>query len=237
MYRKDGLVIVGVHTPEFAFEAEPPNVRAAIKRLGVHYPVALDPKYGTWDQWGNQYWPAKYLIDRRGHVRYAHFGEGSYDVTEQNIRKLLGERPGAPASAHLRDTTPNGPLTPESYLGSQRLERYVGSKIHEGKLAHYELSQDLGLSQLTYGGEWRVERQRIVAGDGARLRLRFYAQNAYLVLGGTGRVQVLVDGKPERTVAVTADKLYTVVAGEKQRDTLLELRFSPGVEAYAFTFG
>jgi cytochrome c biogenesis protein CcdA/thiol-disulfide isomerase/thioredoxin len=237
MYRKDGLVIVGVHTPEFAFEAEPSNVRAATKRLGVRYPVALDPKYGTWDHWGNQYWPAKYLIDRRGHVRYAHFGEGSYDVTEQNIRKLLGERPGAPASAHLRDTTPNGPLTPESYLGSQRLERYVGSKIHEGKLAHYELSQDLGLSQLTYGGEWRVERQRIVAGHGARLRLRFYAQNAYLVLGGKGRVQVLVDGKPERTVVVTADKLYTVVSGKKQRDTLLELRFSPGVEAYAFTFG
>jgi cytochrome c biogenesis protein CcdA/thiol-disulfide isomerase/thioredoxin len=237
MYRKDGLVIVGVHTPEFAFEAEPSNVRAAIKRLGVHYPVALDPKYGTWDHWGNQYWPAKYLIDRRGHVRCAHFGEGEYDKTERNIRLLLGERPGAPASSHLRDTTPDGPLTPESYLGYERIDRYVGSKLQPGKLARYEPSKMLGLSQLTYGGEWRVEKQRIVAGPGALLRLRFYAQDAYLVLAGKGRVQVLVDGKPRPAVPVTEDKLYTVAAQTKQRDTLLELRFSPGVEAYAFTFG
>ena len=237
MYRKDGLVIVGVHTPEFAFEAEPGNVRAAIKRLGVRYPVALDPKYGTWDHWGNQYWPAEYLIDRRGHVRHAHFGEGAYDESERTIRLLLGEKPGAPASEHLRDTTPDGQLTPESYLGSARLERYIGSKIQPGKMAHYELSKELGLSQLTYGGNWRVERQRIVAGPGATLRLRFYAQDAYLVLGGKGRVQVLIDGKPKPDVPVVADKLYTVAAQAKQRDTLLELRFSPGVEAYAFTFG
>jgi cytochrome c biogenesis protein CcdA/thiol-disulfide isomerase/thioredoxin len=237
MYRKDGLVIVGVHTPEFAFEAEPSNVRAAIRRLGIHYPVALDPKYGTWTSWGNEYWPAKYLIDRRGHVRYAHFGEGKYDTTERNIRVLLGERPGAPASEHLRDTTPAGPLTPESYLGYGRLERYIGSKIHRNTMVRYEFSKVLGLSQLTYDGNWRVENQRIVAGSGARLRLRFFAQDAYLVLGGSGSVQVLIDGEPRGTLAVTEDKLYTVAAQAKQRDTLLELRFSPGIQAYAFTFG
>jgi cytochrome c biogenesis protein CcdA/thiol-disulfide isomerase/thioredoxin len=237
MYRKDGLVIVGVHTPEFAFESVPSNVRGAIKRLGIHYPVALDPKYGTWNHWGNQYWPAKYLIDRRGHVRYAHFGEGSYDVTERNIRQLLGERPAAPVSARLRDTTPSGPLTPESYLGFERLERFVGSKLYPNKLARYELPKALGLNDLAYGGYWRVEKQRIVAGRDARLRLRFYAHNVYLVLGGKGRVQVLVDSKPLRTVTVTADKLYTLVAGDKLRDAVLELRFTPGVEAYAFTFG
>jgi len=237
MYRKDGLVIVGVHTPEFAFEAEPSNVRAAIKRLGVRYPVALDPKYGTWDDWGNQYWPAEYLIDRRGHVRHAHFGEGEYDQTERTIRQLLGERPGAPASAHLRDTTPTGPLTPESYLGYQRLERYTGSKLEPLKLARYELPKALGQNEIAYGGQWRVERQRIVAGRDARLRLHFYARDVYLVLGGKGRAQVLVDGKPERVVTVNADKLYTLVAGGKTRDAVLELRFSPGVEAYAFTFG
>jgi thiol-disulfide isomerase/thioredoxin len=237
MYRKDGLVIVGVHTPEFAFESVPSNVAAAIKRLGVRYPVALDPKYGTWDHWGNQYWPAKYLIDRRGRVRYAHFGEGSYDVTERNIRLLLGARPGAPASARLRDTTPNGPLTPESYLGFGRLDRFVGSKLYPRKMAHYELPKALGLNDLAYGGYWRVEQQRIVSGRDARLRLRFYARNVYLVLGGKGRVQVLVDGKPVQTVVVTADKLYTLVQGDRIRDALLELRFSPSVEAYAFTFG
>ena len=127
MYRKDGLVIVGVHTPEFAFEHVPSNVRSAVKRLGVRYPVALDNEYGTWNAYGNQYWPAEYLIDRKGHVRYAHFGEGEYDVTEESIRSLLGEKLGAPASARLRDLTPTGTLTPESYLGSERLARYAGS--------------------------------------------------------------------------------------------------------------
>ncbi len=97
MYHKDGLVVVGVHTPEFAFEHVPSNVRAAVKRLGVRYPVALDNEYGTWTAYGNQYWPAKYLIDRNGHIRYAHFGEGNYSVTEENIRSLLGEKLASPA--------------------------------------------------------------------------------------------------------------------------------------------
>jgi hypothetical protein len=104
-------------------------------------------------------------------------------------------------------------------------------------MAHYEFPKVLGLSQLSYAGSWRVEKQRIVAGPGARLRLRFYAQDAYLVIGGKGRVQVLVDGKPKPSIAITADKLYTVAAQDRQKDTSLELRFSPGVEAYAFTFG
>jgi hypothetical protein len=236
MYRKDGLVIVGVHAPEFAFEHVPSNVRAAVKRLGVHYPVALDNDFGTWTAYQNEYWPAKYLVDRTGHIRYAHFGEGNYDTTEKNIRVLLGEHPGAPASARLRDTTPTGPLTPESYLGTQRLARYTGSRIYPGKMAQYELPQTLGQNDLAYGGSWRVEPQRIVAGPGAALQLHFYARNVYLVLGGKGRVQVLVEGKPEKTVAVTADKLYPLVEG-KLRDATLELRFSPGVSAYAFTFG
>jgi cytochrome c biogenesis protein CcdA/thiol-disulfide isomerase/thioredoxin len=237
LYRPDGLVIVGVHTPEFAFEHVASNVRGAVKRLGVRYPVALDNDYGTWTAYGNQYWPAKYLIDRRGHVRYAHFGEGNYDVTERNIRQLLGERPGAPASARLRDTTPTGPLTPESYLGFERVARLVNSKLYPNREATYELPSKLGLNDLAYGGSWRVQSQRIVAGPDARLRLRFYARNVYLVLGGKGTVAVLVNGKPLRTVRVTADKLYTLVSGESIRDAVLELRFSPNVKAYAFTFG
>jgi cytochrome c biogenesis protein CcdA/thiol-disulfide isomerase/thioredoxin len=236
LYRKDGLVIVGVHTPEFAFEHVPSNVRAAVRQLGIHYPVALDNEYGTWTAYQNEYWPAKYLIDRTGHVRYAHFGEGSYDVTERNIRLLLGEHPGAPAAAKLRDLTPTGVLTPESYLGYERLARYAGSKLHPGKMAGYELPQALGQNALAYGGSWRVESQRIVAGRDARLRLHFYARNVYLVLGGKGRVEVFVEGKPLRTVDVTADKLYTLVTG-KLRDATLELRLTPGVSAYAFTFG
>ena len=237
MYRKDGLVIVGVHSPEFAFEHVPSNVRAAVQRLGIHYPVALDDEFGTWTAYQNEYWPAKYRIDRTGRVRYAHFGEGEYDTTERNIRLLLGEHPGAPASAKLRDTTPFGPLTPESYLGYERLARYTGSKLHPGKMAQYELPQALGQNDLAYGGSWRVERQRIVAGPAAALRLHYYARNVFLVLGGKGRVQVLVEGKPVQTVDVTADKLYTLVEGNELRDATLELRFTPRVSAYAFTFG
>jgi cytochrome c biogenesis protein CcdA/thiol-disulfide isomerase/thioredoxin len=237
LYRKDGLVVVGVHTPEFAFESVPSNVRAATKRLGVRYPVALDNNYDTWTAYRNEYWPAKYLIDRTGRIRYAHFGEGSYDVTEENIRLLLGEKPGAPAAARLRDLTPTGVLTPESYLGYERIARYAGSPLREKAVADYSFPEALLQNQLAYSGRLRLDAQRIVAVRDARLRLRFHAQKVFLVLGGSGSVHVLVDGKAERTVQVTADRLYTLVDGPKVQDALLELRFSPGVEAYAFTFG
>jgi cytochrome c biogenesis protein CcdA/peroxiredoxin len=237
MYRKDGLVVVGVHTPEFAFEHVPSNVRAAAKRLGVRYPVALDNGYGTWNAYGNQYWPAKYLIDRNGHVRYAHFGEGSYDVTEENIRSLLGERPASPASDRLRDLTPAGALTPETYLGYGRIDRFTGSKLYPNKEATYTLPPALGKDDFAYGGRWTVRVQRIVAGKDARLQLRYYARKVYLVLGGHGTVQVLVDGKPHGAVHVTSDRLYTLVDRDGIDEATLELRFSPRVSAYAFTFG
>jgi cytochrome c biogenesis protein CcdA/thiol-disulfide isomerase/thioredoxin len=237
LYRKDGLVIVGVHTPEFAFEHVPSNVQAAVKRVGVHYPVALDNDYGTWNAYGNQYWPAKYLIDRNGHVRYAHFGEGNYDITEENIRSLLGEKPASPAADRLHDLTPSGPITPESYLGFERIDRFTGSKIYPDKEATYAFPAALGRDDFAYAGRWTVHAQRIVAGKHARLKLRYYARKVFLVLGGTGTVQVLVDGRPHGIVHVDSDRLYTLVERESIDDAVLELRFSPGVSAYAFTFG
>ena len=212
-------------------------MRGAIKRLGVRYPVALDNNYGTWNAYGNQYWPAKYLIDRNGHVRYAHFGEGNYSVTERNIRRLLGEQPSAPASAKLTDETPTEPLTPESYLGFERIERYAGSPLHRQAAGDYRFPARLGQNELAYSGRLRLEAQRIVAVKDARLRLQFHAGKVFLVLGGTGTVQVFVNDRHTRTVHVTQDRLYTLVDGARVRDALLELRFSPGVEAYAFTFG
>ena len=237
-YRKDGLVIVGVHTPEFAFEHSLGNVRSATRRLGVRYPVALDNDYGTWNAYSNQYWPAEYLIDRRGHVRRYHFGEGEYDRTEQAIRSLLA-MPGTrlPTAATIADNTPTALTTPESYLGYQRLDRYSGSKLVHDRLATYRFPGTLPLDHLAYGGSWRVEAERSVAGRNARLRLRFHARKVYIVLGGTGTVRVLVDGRPTRTVHVQGDRLYTLVPGTKLLAALLELRFAPGVEAYAFTFG
>ncbi len=237
-YRSKGLTIVGVHTPEFAFERVPANVRENTAKLGLRYPIALDPDYGTWNAWHNQYWPAKYLIDRNGHVRLYHFGEGEYDETEDAIRTLLAQGGTAlPAAVHLPDRTPAGSVTPESYLGYERIAHYAGSALRHDAEAAYRLPAKLGQNELAYGGRWTVGKERIVAGRGAVLRLAYRARKAHLVLAGAGTVQVLVDGRPTGSVTVEGDRLYTLVERPEIADHLLELRFSRGVEAYAFTFG
>jgi cytochrome c biogenesis protein CcdA/thiol-disulfide isomerase/thioredoxin len=241
-YRDEGLVIVGVHTPEFAFEREHDNVRRAVAEHGIEYPVALDPDFGTWQAWGNRYWPAKYFVDRRGHVRYAHFGEGDYEESERVIRQLLAEGPeGTLVSEEIADETPTGPQTPESYLGYERIDRFVGSRIEPNREVEYTIPQYIPLHGLAYGGRWTVEDERIVAGPGARLRLHFKGSNVFLVLGTAGEeetVEVTLDEEPSGTVTVTQDDLYTLarIPGEK-RNHVLDLSFSPGTEAYAFTFG
>jgi cytochrome c biogenesis protein CcdA/thiol-disulfide isomerase/thioredoxin len=238
-YHDKGLVVIGVHTPEFAFEHVPSNVRSAVRQLGVTYPVALDNDYGTWNAFRNQYWPAKYLIDRRGNLRYYHFGEGSYDTTEARIRTLLGENSGMlPVANELSDPTPTGLMTPESYLGYERLARFAQKSVTPDRFATYHFPpNDLQPNELAYGGRWKVQRQRIVAGPGAQLRLRFQARSVHLVLGGRGSVAVIVDGKPVSVVPVRGSRLYTLARLPTDQSKLLELHFSPGVEAYAFTFG
>jgi cytochrome c biogenesis protein CcdA/thiol-disulfide isomerase/thioredoxin len=237
-YRDSGLTIVGVHSPEFAFEREEANVRENAEKLGIAYPIALDNGFGTWSAWNNQYWPAKYLIDRQGHVRYYHFGEGEYAETEQAIRQLLTARGGAlPRASELRDDSPRGLVTPESYLGYERLARYAGTPVRQDREASYTLPAGLADNQLSYGGRWTVEDERAVAGRDARLRLDYRARDVFLVLTGRGSVEVLVDGERERRIRVTGDRLYTLVQRDEIADHELELRFSPGVAAYAFTFG
>jgi cytochrome c biogenesis protein CcdA/thiol-disulfide isomerase/thioredoxin len=241
-YRDDGLVIVGVHTPEFAFEREPDNVRRAVRDHGIEYPVALDPDYGTWQAWLNRYWPAKYFVDRRGHVRYAHFGEGDYEESERVIRRLLAEdTDGALVSQEIADETPSGPQTPESYLGYERIDRFVGSRIEPNREAEYTIPEFVPLHGLAYGGRWTVEDERILAGRDARLRLHFRGSDVFLVLGTAGdveTVEVTLDGERLGTATVTQDDIYTLarIPGEK-RAHVLDLSFSPGTEAYAFTFG
>ncbi|HEX4929906.1 MAG TPA: cytochrome c biogenesis protein DipZ, partial [Gaiellaceae bacterium] len=234
-YRAAGLTIVGVHSPEFAFERVEANVRENVKELKLRYPVALDNDFGTWRAWSNQYWPAKYLIDRAGHVRYYHFGEGEYAKTEEAIRTLLGG--AAPAPSGLPDESPHGLVTPESYLGFARLDRNGGDQVVQDKPHAYTFPRGLQENELAFGGVWTVEDERAIAGLSAGLRLRYRARNVFLVLTGKGPVEVLVDGRPERTVRVNGDRLYTLVEREEIRDHLLELRFSKGVAAYAFTFG
>ena len=234
-YHAKGLEIIGVHTPEFAFEHVTSNVRDAVKRLGVTWPVVQDNRYKTWDNYANQYWPAEYLIDRSGHVRHTHFGEGEYDKTETLIRTLLGAH--GTGARHVADATPSGLLTPETYLGYARLVTYVGSKVVPGAPARYTFARSILANELSYAGTWRVGSQRIVAGQDARLRLRFSASNVYIVLGGHGTVQALINGKPSSTIKVNAQRLYTVRASKQSISALLELRFTPGIQAYSFTFG
>jgi cytochrome c biogenesis protein CcdA/thiol-disulfide isomerase/thioredoxin len=234
-YHPKGLVIIGVHTPEFAFEHVTSNVRAAVKRLGVTWPVVQDNSYKTWDNYANQYWPAEYLIDKQGHVRHTHFGEGEYGQTEQLIRQLLGDK-GTKAQ-QVADATPGGVMTPESYLGYQRLSNYEGTSPKPNAMAQYHFAKNVFPNTLSYDGMWNVGPEEIVAGKNARLRLHFEARNVYIVLGGNGTVQSLINGKPTGTIKVDAQRLYTVRASPSYEDALLELRFSPGVQAYSFTFG
>jgi cytochrome c biogenesis protein CcdA/thiol-disulfide isomerase/thioredoxin len=236
-YRKSGLVIVGIHSPEFAFEHVPSNVRSAVRRLGVHYPVGLDNNFETWQAYSNDYWPAKYLIDRNGRVRFTHFGEGSYGETESRIRRLLGESVKAIRTS-VADKTPTEVTTPESYLGYARLANFAGSVAFDKEAQYAFPKRLLSPNELAYSGLWTVEPSRIVAGNDASLRLRFQARDIFLVLGGKGRVSVLVDGRPLRTVAVAGTpRLYTLARFRKLQTGVLELRFTPGVEGYAFTFG
>jgi cytochrome c biogenesis protein CcdA/thiol-disulfide isomerase/thioredoxin len=237
-YRDAGLVIVGVHSPEFAFERDEGNVREAVRRLAVRYPVAMDNAFGTWKAYGNRDWPTEYLLDRTGRVRAAHYGEGQYAETEARIRELLGEDAGA-AMTSVADRTPRDRTTPETYLGALRVERLANARLHVNGAAEYEFP-DRGLLQdeLAYAGRWRVRPNAIAAVDRARLRLRFDARHVYLVLGGTGRVKVLLNGRPRGTVTVRgAPRLYTLLDFPRLTGGLLELRFSPGVTGWAFTFG
>ena len=237
-YRSKGLVIVGVHSPEFAFEHDLGNVRAAVKRLGIHYPIALDNDFATWNAYRNQYWPADYLVDQSGHVRDIHFGEGDYDKTEHDIRLLLAAKHSSlPAAFHSRDRTPKELRTPESYLGYARIGAYAGSPLKSDEPAEYTFPSALGQDEYAYAGMWNVESERILAGGNARLRLHFQARSVHLVLGGRGVVGVWLNGRRLRSVAVTADRLYTLVTQKQARDGQLELSFTPGLSAYAFTFG
>jgi len=245
-YRRDGLTIIGVHAPEFPFERDAGNVERAIARNGLRYPVAQDNEFATWRAYGNQYWPAKYLIDARGRVRYVHFGEGEYGATERAIRALLSEaghdRLGG--RAHARVETADGVATPESYLGSERAERFLNGAIAPG--AHrFRLTQgsvaSLPPNHLAYEGPWRIAPSHATAaGPGARLHLRFSARRVFLVLGGRGaprRVGVELDGRRRAPLAVKDHRLYDVVRLARPGDHVLTLTLERGTEAYAFTFG
>lgn len=242
-YADDGLVIVGVHTPEFEFEKKTENVEAALKKYDLKYPVVQDNDRVIWQNYKNRYWPAKYLVDANGCVRYTHFGEGQYDETAEWIEKLLKEAGNEvdKENSDLVEYEATGNLTPETYVGYARISNFVSGKITPDTLTGYELAQDLGTNQWAFGGQWNIQAERAVAGEGAVLEMQFQAKNVYLVMNpGTtesGKVKVYVDGKMVKEITVDQDQLYTLAELEKNMAGRLRLEFEPGVEVYAFTFG
>jgi cytochrome c biogenesis protein CcdA/thiol-disulfide isomerase/thioredoxin len=252
-YRKDGLTIVGVHSPEFPFEKDAGNVEAAIARNGIRYPVAQDNDLATWNAYGNQYWPAEYFIDARGRVRYAHFGEGEYGKKEQIIRELLAEagRPPTKRMSGAHGIAPSASVTtPETYLGAARAERFVNPMLSPGT---HEFSSPPSppADEFAYRGPWRITRESATAGGHSALDLNFGARRVYLVLGSPGRtrrVRVLLDGRPipgslagadvhGGVVEVSAQRLYNLVDLPRVGRHLLRLEPEAGVSGYAFTFG
>src|SRR4051794_38371665 len=253
-YRDAGLTIIGVHTPEFPFEKDAGNVRSAIAQNGIRYPVAQDNDYATWNAYANQYWPAHYLIDANGQVRYVHFGEGKYQETERAIRALLeeaGEGGGLGGTSRPAVEQPTGLATPESYLGSQRAERFDNGPIRDGVHDYGNSSASPRPDHLAYRGTWKIDSEGAEAGAGARLLLNFRAREAYLVLGSRDRpraMKVLLDGKPIAAKYAGADvhggvvlvgpqRLYRLVSLPASGDHVLELRPEAGTRGYAFTFG
>ncbi len=252
-YRKDGLTIVGVHSPEFPFEKDAGNVEEAIERNGIEYPVAQDNELATWNAYGNQYWPAEYFIDAQGRVRFAHFGEGEYGEKEMVIRELLAEAGKAPenAPARISAVAPSPTVTtPETYLGAARAERFINPMLSPG-------SHDFGspgsppTNEFAYRGRWKIALDSATAQRDAALDLSFGARRVYLVLGSPGhsrRVRVLLDGQPipdslagsdvkNGVVEVTAQRLYNLVNLSKVENHTLRLIPEAGVMGYAFTFG
>jgi len=243
-YKDQGLVIVGVHTPEFAFEAETANVANAIKQFNITYPIAQDNEYKTWQNFQNHYWPAEYLIDAKGHIRRTHFGEGGFDHMEEAIRALLKEN-GKDVSGDLsavKDLTPHNDRTPETYLGIHRMERFASpEKIILGDEL-FSLPKEIPLNNFAYQGAWNLQNQFAKSGPRAALEFKFKASKVFLVVGPAHKgdvIKVFIDGRPMNDVILDTVRLYNVIdlMGADEIHTLrLEFQ-NPGTAVYAFTFG
>jgi thiol-disulfide isomerase/thioredoxin len=243
-YRSDGLTVVGVHTPEFAFERNSGNVARAIRQNGLRYPVVQDNGYGTWNAYGNQYWPAEYLIDARGHVRYAKFGEGDESRTEGAVRALLLEA-GAThlgGDSRARGIEPSAAVaTPETYVGAARAQRFLPKRPMTGLRTYPGVTGMLPLSHFALRGTWRTTDEASTAVRDASLDASFQAAKVYLVLSSAGDrprpVDVSVDGGRSRQVTVREQRLYTLVSLKRAAKHDLRVKLAPGLSAYAFTFG
>ncbi|WP_297848300.1 cytochrome c biogenesis protein DipZ [Mycobacterium sp.] len=243
-YRDSEFVVIGVHTPEYAFERVPDNVASGAAELHVPYPIALDNDYATWNNYQNLYWPAEYLIDANGQVRHTKFGEGDYDGTEKLIRELLVDaHPGAPlpAPAQSPDTTPQTRLTPETYLGVGKSGNYGGGGDYREGSTTLSYPTILAADKFALSGRWALDDQGATAeGDDSAVRLNYTAKNVYAVVGGTGTITVTRDGKTTTTPIGGAPTLHQIVGndpGDSAHRDQLDMHVSKGLQVFSFTFG
>jgi len=265
-YADRGLVVIGVHSPEFAFEKNVDNVRRAAKDLRIHYPIAIDSEHRIWRAFENDYWPALYFVDAQGRIRHHHFGEGEYEQSEMIIQQLLAEAGIGGIGRDLVSVEPRGVeeaadwgslRSEENYVGYERTENFVspGGAILD-KPRVYAVPARWGLNQWALSGDWTVQKQAIVLNKAnGRIAYRFHARDLHLVMGPAApgisvRFRVLVDGQPPRAArgidvddqgngTVTEQRLYQLIRQPKPiADRQFEIKFlDSGVEAFAFTFG
>ena len=240
-YHKSGFDVIGVQAPEFAFEHVISNIKSAVKSLGVKYPVAVDNNLDTWAAYRNNYWPGEYLVDANGVIRHVDYGEGNYSADEDLIRSLLTKaNPDLklPPPTTVPDLTPTVETSPETYLGADRSQYLDGAEPVANEDAIYKFPKSIPEFSYALSGRWLTEDQQIVSKASSQLTLNFLANDVYLVLNGHGTIQVSLNGASIKTVHVSGyARLYTLLKQKSDAEGLLNLKFSPGLQAYDFTFG
>jgi cytochrome c biogenesis protein CcdA/thiol-disulfide isomerase/thioredoxin len=240
-YQDHGFEVIGVHTPEYAFEKVTGNVKQGAADIGITYPIALDNSYSTWTNYRNKYWPAEYLIDASGVVRHVSFGEGDYDVTEKLIRQLISTaRPGVrlPPAVDAPDTTPAGGLTPETYFGVGKMVNYAGGGVYDKRQANFTFPAALPNDTFALQGPWTLDYQGATAdSDSSSIKLNYHAKNVYLVVGGTGNLTVTRDGKTTTVPVSGPPTSRQIVGGKDVARGLLDVRLDKGLQAFSFTYG
>lgn len=243
-YKDKGLVIIGVHTPEFEFEKNPINVERAIKDFSLDYPIMQDNNYETWNSFRNRYWPAKYFIDHEGRLRFTHFGEGEYDESERLIQDLLKE-----AGAVIDDMPVSNPAydiesrTPETYLGYERIDNFSSNEdIREDVEFNYSTPKNLSNNHFAIKGTWKIRDEKAEPMQGATLILDFESKNVHLVMGSknkvSGKVRVYLDDRIVSEISVYDYQLYDLIKLGQPGRHVLKLEFiDSNLELFAFTFG
>lgn len=247
-YEKDGLVVLGINTPEFAFEHKAENVQNAVKQYGITYPVALDNDYGTWNAYGNTSWPADYLIDKEGNVRYVSLGEGDYDKTEKAIQELLGVN--QPLQATNVTVPATSEQTPETYFGTNRAANFVGSPdLTQASGNTTFTDKPLSTNEWSLSGDWNVSGESITSNsDSAKLTFNIEAKDAYVIAtppdGTSPVIKVGLSGNgtygsddPNGMLNDSEEKLYHITTAQNVGQTTVTLTVPKGVSLYTFTFG